>query len=55
MKASSQSFAKLLLRIAVERLIHRFPNARLADPNMELRYGGSVGELKIATLPMAMS
>jgi cytochrome P450 len=45
-------FAKLLLRVAVERLITRFPNARLADPDMELRFGGSVGELHISSLPM---
>jgi cytochrome P450 len=45
-------FAKLLLKIAVDRLIHRFPNARLVDPDMELQYGGSVGELKIVSLPM---
>lgn len=45
-------FAKQLLRIAVDRMINRFPNARLVDPNMELEYGGSVGELKILSLPM---
>jgi cytochrome P450 len=45
-------FAKQLLQIAVERLIDRFPNARLVDQQMEPRYGGSVGELKIVSLPM---
>ena len=45
-------FAKQLLRISVDRLIHRFPKARLVDPDMELEYGGSVGELKIVSLPM---
>ena len=45
-------FAKLLLRLAVERLIARFPDARLADPDMQLQFGGSVGELRIVSLPM---
>ncbi len=45
-------FAKLLLRTAVERLITRFPSARLVDPGMPLEFGGSVGELKILSLPM---
>lgn len=44
--------AKLVLRLAVQRLIARFPDARLVDPEMELEYGGSVGELKIKSLPM---
>lgn len=45
-------FAKLLLKVAVQRLIARFPQARLADPNMTLEFGGSVGELRIVSLPM---
>ena len=44
--------AKLVLRLAVQRLIARFPHARLVDPAMQLEYGGSVGELKIKSLPM---
>jgi cytochrome P450 len=48
-------FAKLLLRIAVERLIQRFPDARLVDPAMSLQLGGSVGELRILSLPMTTS
>ena len=44
--------AKLVLRLAVQRLIARFPDARLVDPTMQLEYGGSVGELKIKSLPM---
>lgn len=45
-------FAKLVLRSAIERLTTRFPNAQLIDRNMKLSYGGSVGELKIKSLPM---
>jgi cytochrome P450 len=44
--------AKLVLRLAVEQLVARFPDARLVDPAMKLEYGGSVGELKIKSLPM---
>jgi hypothetical protein len=44
-----------LLKIAVERLTARFPEARLADSNMQLEYGGSVGELKICSLPIRTS
>jgi cytochrome P450 len=45
-------FAKLLLRTAVKRLINRFPDAHLVDPDMPLQFGGSVGELHILSLPM---
>ena len=44
--------AKSLLTIAVEGLITRFPDARLEDPDMRITYGGSVGELRIDSLPM---
>ncbi len=45
-------FAKMLLRIAIERLIARFPDARLADPDMQVEYGGAVGQMRIVSLPM---
>jgi cytochrome P450 len=44
--------ARLALRTAIERFMARFPNARLADPDMQLRYGGAIGELRIMSLPM---
>jgi cytochrome P450 len=47
-----QRMAKLAMRIGVDRLINRFPEARLKDRDMELNYVGSVGELRIKSLPM---
>jgi cytochrome P450 len=38
--------------IAVERLLTRFPQARLADPHFVPTYGGAVGELRVQHLPM---
>jgi cytochrome P450 len=38
--------------IALSRLIHRFPEARLADPDFVPAYGGAVGELRLINLPM---
>ena len=43
---------KMAATIAISRLIQRFPNARLADPAFKPQYGGAVGELRIAELPM---
>jgi cytochrome P450 len=40
------------ITIAVRRLLARFPSARLADPDFEPVYGGSVGELRLQSLPM---
>ncbi len=40
------------LGIAIRRLLARFPNARLADPNFTPVYEGAVGELRLKTLPM---
>jgi cytochrome P450 len=40
------------ISIALSRLLSRFPNARLADPDFVPDYGGAVGELRIRTLPM---
>ena len=34
------------------RLLARFPNAHLADPEFVPVYGGSVGELRLQSLPM---
>jgi cytochrome P450 len=50
-----QRMAKAAIRIAVERILVRLPDARLEDPEMKLRYGGSVGELRIQSLPMLVS
>jgi cytochrome P450 len=38
--------------IAIRRLLARFPNARLADPQFVPSYGGAVGELRLQCLPM---
>jgi cytochrome P450 len=40
------------ITIAIRRLLARFPNARLADPNFTPVYGGAVGELRLKHLPM---
>jgi cytochrome P450 len=47
--------AKSILRNAVSRLLTRLPGARLENPDIALDYGGSVGELKIKSLPMLAS
>ena len=44
--------AKLTMRIAVERLLRRFPDVRLADPDTPIEYGGGIGELRMLALPM---
>jgi cytochrome P450 len=40
------------ITIAIRRLLARFPDARLADPDFEPIYGGAVGELRLRSLPM---
>jgi cytochrome P450 len=40
------------IQIAVERLLARFPNARLQDPHFIPSYGGQAGELRMNSLPM---
>jgi cytochrome P450 len=40
------------IQIAIERLLARFPNARLADQEFVPSYGGQVGELRMKSLPM---
>jgi cytochrome P450 len=42
------------ITIAIRRLLARFPNARLADPNFVPVYGGAVGELRLQNLPMTI-
>jgi cytochrome P450 len=40
------------LTIAITRLLARFPNAHIRDPNFTPLYGGAVGELRLQSLPM---
>jgi len=40
------------ITIAIQRLLARFPNARIADPDFVPVYGGAVGELRLQSLPM---
>ena len=40
------------ITIAICRLLARFPDARLADPNFVPVYGGAVGELRLQSLSM---
>jgi cytochrome P450 len=40
------------ITLAIRRLLARFPNARLADPDFTPVYGGAVGELRLQHLPM---
>jgi len=42
------------IAIAIRRLLARFPNARLADPDFTPVYGGAVGELRLQHLPMVI-
>jgi cytochrome P450 len=43
---------RMTLGVAIRRLLARFPNARLADPDFTPVYGGAVGELRLRALPM---
>jgi cytochrome P450 len=40
------------IQIAIGRLLARFPNARLQDPDFVPSYGGQSGELRMKSLPM---
>jgi cytochrome P450 len=40
------------IQIAIGRLLARFPNARLQDPQFVPSYGGQAGELRMKSLPM---
>jgi cytochrome P450 len=40
------------IQIAIGRLLARFPNARLQDPQFVPSYGGQSGELRMKSLPM---
>jgi cytochrome P450 len=40
------------ITIAIRRMLARFPEARLADPDFVPVYGGAVGELRLQHLPM---
>ena len=40
------------ITIAMTRLLTRFPNACLRDPDFKPVYGGAVGELRLQSLPM---
>ena len=42
------------ITIAIRRMLARFPDARLADPDFVPRYGGAVGELRLEHLPMTI-
>jgi cytochrome P450 len=42
------------ITIAITRLLARFPNARIDDPNFTPVYGGAVGELRLQSLPMVI-
>lgn len=43
---------RMTLQLAIRRLIARFPDARLADPQFVPFYGGAAGELRMKSLPM---
>lgn len=44
--------ARLVLRLSLERMLQRFPDLRLADPDFQPTYRGQVSETQIAVLPM---
>lgn len=43
---------RMTLQLAIKQLMARFPDARLADPDIKPEYGGAVGELRMKSLPM---
>ena len=45
---------RTVITIAIRRMLERFPNARLADPDFIPSYGGAVGELRLKSLPMKL-
>ncbi|ALR20384.1 cytochrome P450 [Sphingobium baderi] len=47
--------AKMTMRIGMRAILERFPGIRLADPAFRPTYGGNVGTLTIASLPMWLS
>jgi cytochrome P450 len=42
------------ISIAIARLLARFPEARISDPDFTPIYGGAVGELRLQSLPMVI-
>jgi cytochrome P450 len=44
--------AKMTMRTSLRAIIARFPKLRLADPDFKPVYGGNVGTMTIASLPM---
>jgi len=42
------------ITIAIRRMLARFPQARLANPDFVPSYGGAVGELRLNALPMTI-
>jgi cytochrome P450 len=42
------------ITVAITRLLERFPNAHIRDPNFTPIYGGAVGELRLQSLPMVV-
>src|SRR5215470_7498557 len=42
------------ISIAIARLLVRFPEAHISDPDFTPIYGGAVGELRLQSLPMAI-
>src|SRR5262249_17767261 len=40
------------ISIAIARLLARFPEAHISDPDFTPIYGGAVGELRLQSLPM---
>jgi cytochrome P450 len=42
------------ITIAIRRLLARFPDARITDPDFTPVYGGAVGELRLQSLPMSI-
>jgi cytochrome P450 len=47
--------AKTVMRIALTELVERFPGLRLADPDFQPNYVGSLSETQIEKLPMRLA
>jgi len=46
--------ARTTISIAIARLLARFPEAHISDPDFTPIYGGAVGELRLQTLPIVI-
>ena len=46
------ALARLVLHTALRRMLERFPDVELVDPDFRPTYAGLIGELRPASIPM---